>query len=128
MAYQFKDNQKTVHIDIAGNIFDIPYTTKLLRNMKTVGEDVNSYISSQAFNEDSPEDMALFVYDRIDLMLGESAADKIFDGREPDYLEAVDVLRYIIQEVDSVGRNRKERRATAKTKPNQSRRYNGKYK
>ena len=69
----------------------------------------------------------MFTLEAIDKMLGEGAADKIFEGRRKDYYDALDVLDHVVSKVKQANAdrmaerssqyvNRAQKRAVKKTK------------
>lgn len=127
MAYRFDNSKKTVHIDIEEIAFDVPYNADTIKRMQTVGKRMQGYADSEAIYQDTAEDMAYFVRDCIDMLLGDGASERIFDGREPDYIEAVDVANYIVRQIAEAGKNRSQRREKTPKKSG-GKRYRGKYK
>lgn len=126
MAFEFKE-RKTIHLDIAGNTFDLEYSGDLLKKTGDVGRKMIAYSADPATTDDTAEDMTYFMYDRIDEILGDGASDKIFAGRVTEFVEACDVLHYIIDEINSVNKNRQQRRAAAKQQPRQNKQSGGHY-
>lgn len=131
MAFEFKE-RKTIHLDIAGNTFDLEYNGDLLKKTGDVGRKMIAYSADLATIDDTAEDMTYFMYDRIDEILGAGASDKIFAGRVTDFVETCDVLQYIMDEINSVNKNRQQRRAAAEQQPKQNKpggaHYHGKHK
>lgn len=126
MAFEFKERKK-IHLEIAGNAFDLEHNGDLLKKVGDAGRKMVAYSADPTTTEDTAEDMAYFVYDRIDEILGDGAADKIFAGRAPEFMDAYDVFGYIIGEINSVGKNRQQRRASAKQQPPKQNKQGGHY-
>lgn len=123
MGFEFKKEKKHIHLSIAGNEFDLVHDGSLAVNMAKSGERALNY--SASIGEDTPEDAAYFVYDEIDSLLGDGASDKIFAGRDPDFVEASEVYKYIIDEINKTGQNREQRRAAQKAQAPRPKRSSG---
>lgn len=103
MGFQFKDN--AIHLDIAGNKFDVNYTAELIKNSQDFKEKV-SLKAKELGEPKSREEYGKIIDESIEIMkdainlaCGEGATDKIFEGREANFYDYVDVITYIQQEV-----------------------------
>ncbi len=114
MGFEFRE-KKELTLDIAGSIFKVKLNAELMEKVLKTGRKLQAYGTDPAVEADTLEDQFAFACDCIDDILGDDAADKIFENaEEPDAFDAFDVLQYIVNEVTRTGRNREQRRAAAK--------------
>lgn len=122
MGFEFRE-KKVLALDIAGLTFKVKLNADFMQRVLKTGEKMKAYGTDPAVEADTLEDQFAFACDCIDDILGDDAADKIFENaEEPDAFDAFDVLQYIVNEVTGTGRNREQRRAAVK----QNRPQNGK--
>lgn len=103
MGFQFKDN--VIHLDITGNKFDVNYTTELIKNSQDFKEKVS--LKAKELDESKSkkeygriiDESIEIMKDAINLVCGEGATDKIFEGRATNFYDYVDVLNYIQEEI-----------------------------
>lgn len=122
MGFEFR-KKKELALDIAGLTFKVKLNADFMQKVLETGKKLQAYGNDPATEADTLEDQFAFASDCIDDILGDDAADKIFENaEEPDAFDAFDVLQYIINEVMKVNQNREQRRAAVK----QNRPQNGK--
>lgn len=122
MSFEFK-KKKELTLDIAGSLFKVKLNAEFMEKVLETGKKLQAYGNDPATEADTLEDQFAFTCDCIDDILGDDAADKIFENaEEPDAFDAFDVLQYIVNEAMKANQNREQRRATAK----QNRPQNGK--
>lgn len=128
MGFEFRE-KKELTLDIAGSFFKVKLDAEFMEKMLKTGKKLQEYSNDPATEADTMEDQFEFACDCIDDILGDDAADKIFENvEEPDVFDAFDVLQYILNITTKANRNREQRRDTAKqNKPRTSkkRRYKG---
>lgn len=122
MGFEFR-KKKELALDIAGLTFKVKLNADFMQKVLETGKKLQAYGSDPATEADTLEDQFAFACDCIDDILGDDAADKIFENaEEPDAFDAFDVLQYIVNEAMKVNQNREQRRAAVK----QNRPQNGK--
>lgn len=122
MGFEFR-KKKELTLDIAGLTFKVKLNADFMQKVLETGKELRAYGSDPATEADTLEDQFEFACDCIDNILGDDAADKIFENaEEPDAFDAFDVLQYIVNEAMKVNQNREQRRAAVK----QNRPQNGK--
>lgn len=122
MSFEFK-KKKELTLDIAGSLFKVKLNAEFMKKVLETGKKLQAYGNDPATEADTLEDQFAFTCDCIDDILGDDAADKIFENaEEPDAFDAFDVLQYIVNEAMKANQSREQRRATAK----QNRPRNGK--
>lgn len=122
MGFEFR-KKKELALDIAGLTFKVKLNADFMQKVLETGKKLQAYGSDPATEADTLEDQFAFTCDCIDDILGDDAADKIFENaEEPDALDAFDVLQYIVNEATKANQNREQRRAAVK----QNRPQNGK--
>ena len=97
--FQFSDN--SVHLDIAGNLYRIPYNAEFVAKIKELGTCMveNSKKLQQEADEAKVIETAIqIIYDGIDKILGDGASAAIFADKERDIFDAIDVANYIFNE------------------------------
>lgn len=107
-TFQFQDN--TIHLDIAGHKFQLAARQELAEKLIVAGKQMQEF--GEACDEKDPEAFqksVTFTHGVIDTLLGEGAAAKIFDGREADLYDCIDVFGYISSEVGAFMAQKKER-------------------
>lgn len=121
MGFEFKKKELT--LDIAGSLFKVKLNAEFMEKVLKTGKKLQAYGNDPAIVADTLEDQFAFACDCIDDILGDDAADKIFENaEEPDAFDAFDVLQYIVNEAMKANQNRGQRRAAVK----QNRPQNGK--
>ncbi len=122
MSFEFK-KKKELTLDIAGSLFKVKLNAEFMEKVLKTGKKLQAYGNDPATEADTLEDQFAFTCDCIDDILGDDAADKIFENaEEPDAFDAFDVLQYIVNEATKANQNREQRRAAVK----QNRPQNGK--
>ena len=121
MGFEFKKKELT--LDIAGSLFKVKLNAEFMEKVLKTGKKLQAYGTDPAVEADTLEHQFAFACDCIDDILGDDAADKIFENaEEPDAFDAFDVLQYIVNEAMKANQNRGQRRAAVK----QNRPQNGK--
>ena len=126
MAKKFIFKSNNLELDIAGNTFDIDIVDpELVARLEEFSINATSYSNELAEKakdanyEEVVTEAITFILDSIDSVLGEGASKKIFAGRKVRFFDAVDVMYFVVDEVnaakdDSFNRyapNRAQRRA-----------------
>lgn len=128
MGFEFR-KKKELALDIAGLTFKVKLNADFMQKVLETGKKLRAYGSDPATEADTLEDQFEFACDCIDDILGDDAADKIFENaEEPDAFDGFDVLQYIVNEAMKVNQNREQRRAAVKQNIPQNgkkRRYKG---
>lgn len=110
MGFQFKDN--AIHLDIAGNVFNINYTEELLINVKNFYEKAAAQAEeirdSKDYNKTLNKSINL-LKETIDSICGEGTANKIFKDREANLYDLIDVINYIYTEVSNFQKEKKNK-------------------
>ena len=105
MGFEFRE-KKELTLDIAGSIFKVKLNADFMQRVLKTGKKMKAYGTDPAVEADTLEDQFAFACDCIDDILGDDAADKIFENaEEPDAFDAFDVLQYIVDTVTRTGRN-----------------------
>lgn len=125
MGFEFKKKKKLT-LDIAGSFFKVKLNAEFMEKVLETGKKLRAYGNDPAIVADTLEDQFAFACDCIDDILGDDAADKIFENaEEPDAFDAFDVLQYIVGEVTKADQNRARRRIAAKqNRPSDSKKQN----
>jgi len=87
-------------INIDGSVFEIEIDAKnneLLAKLKTEAADTGK--AYQSGEKTEAEAVALFKGHINDVLRNESAFDKIFSSRTPDFRDCIDILTYIVNEI-----------------------------
>lgn len=122
MGFEFR-KKKELTLDIAGLTFKVKLNADFMQKVLETGKKLRAYGNDPATEADTLEDQFAFACDCIDDILGDDAADKIFENaEEPDAFDAFDVLQYIVNEAMKANQNREQRRNAVK----QNRPQNGK--
>ena len=96
---KFEFNDYTEQIDIAGHVFNLECTVEtgeMIQQFRQKLVDISSEVTSGAKTAKDAIDLC---FSMIDKVLGDGAADQIFDGRKKRLDDAVDVCLYIISVV-----------------------------
>lgn len=99
--FEFRDNQ--LELDIAGNLFKISVNQDMFYRIRDIGtraQQVSKDLSQEETVEKLEESID-FLMDATDEILGDGASDKIFAGREENIFDCIDVLNYIVTEVNA---------------------------
>ena len=114
MSFEFK-KKKELTLDIAGSLFKVKLNAEFMEKMLETGKKLQAYGNDPETEADTLEDQFAFACDCIDDILGDDAADKIFENaEEPDAFDAFDVLQYIVNEAMEANQNREQRRNAVK--------------
>lgn len=114
MGFEFR-KKKELALDIAGLTFKVKLNADFMQKVLETGKKLQAYGSDPATEADTLEDQFAFTCDCIDDILGDDAADKIFENaEEPDAFDAFDVLQYVVNEAMKANQNREQRRNAVK--------------
>lgn len=97
--FQFQSN--SIHLDIAGHIFDIPGTVEYAEKIKEFSVQAQERARKLQEIEDSADaiqEASEFLTDTINGLLGDGASEKIFAGRAISLYDCIDVMQYICGE------------------------------
>lgn len=101
MGFQFNDN--TIHLDIAGNKFDIDYTPTLIKEAKEFSKKALEQVEKLNAKEENQEEYEKIIFETTDMLkdtikfiCGEDAIEKIFKGRKENFYDLIDVINYIL--------------------------------
>jgi|GEM_PF-7041553 len=87
---QFKFRKKTISLDFEGKVYEVENSANLTAIFERMGRELSEMKDNTTHSE---------FYDRlrcyIDELLGEGASEDIFEGREPDMFDCIDVINYI---------------------------------
>ncbi len=97
MPFRFNDN--SCRIGIEENVFYVTVNKGLSERLRRSGQLFSELgRNSETMNE---EDICSALDAQFDAILGNGAAEKIFDGREASALERIAVFKYICDEVNA---------------------------
>lgn len=114
MGFEFR-KKKELTLDIVGLTFKVKLNADFMQKVLETGKKLRAYGNDPATEADTLEDQFAFACDCIDDILGDDAADKIFENaEEPDAFDAFDVLQYIVNEAMKANQNREQRRNAVK--------------
>ena len=114
MGFEFR-KKKELTLDIVGLTFKVKLNADFMQKVLETGKKLRAYGNDPATEADTMEDQIAFACDCIDDILGDDAADKIFENaEEPDAFDAFDVLQYIVNEAMKANQNREQRRNAVK--------------
>lgn len=114
MGFEFR-KKKELTLDIVGLTFKVKLNADFMQKVLETGKKLRAYGNDPATEADTLEDQFAFACDCIDDILGDDAADKIFENaEEPDAFDAFDVLQYIVNEAAKANQNREQRRNAVK--------------
>lgn len=100
--FEFRDNR--LKLDIAGNIFEIDTTDlELIKELQTFSVEAHKKAEELSKKDDYINALAeaiQFCLDYIDKILGDGASKKIFANRKVNFLDCLDVINFIVSEVN----------------------------
>lgn len=104
MARKFEFRANTLELDIAGYIFEVdPTNPRLIQEMQTFSVEAQKKAEELSKREDyakALEEVIQFCLDTIDSILGTGAAEKIFAGRKINFFDCLDVINFVVSEVN----------------------------
>lgn len=114
MGFEFR-KKKELTLDIVGLTFKVKLNADFMQKVLETGKKLRAYGNDPATEADTLEDQFAFACDCIDDILGDDAADKIFENaEEPDAFDAFDVLQYIVNEAVKANQNGEQCRNAVK--------------
>ncbi len=98
--FEFRD--RTVTLDIAGNVFkiDAAIGEELAPKRKMLQDVVKEFIDGKK----TKSDVIKIYAECINSALGDGAFEKIFEKRIPDLLDCVDIITFIANEIGEFNR------------------------
>lgn len=105
----------TVPIDIAGHKFGIQVTEQTAKDLIRFGKE-----AQEKAEKHDMDDAWQFTTGYIDRLLGAGATETIFAGREHNFLDALDIMTFIGEEITAAGKQMqmpKPVQPTAETAP-----------
>ena len=111
--FEFKERgERILPLTIAGHEFKVDVAPGASRRIINLGKEMEDY-SQGMYKGDDPvkateadEDATDFLMDKIDEFLGEGAADLIFSKREPNYMDCLDVITFVMKEISAYAAER----------------------
>lgn len=104
MARKFEFKNNDLKLDIAGSVFYVDTTNpELIERVLDFAKRAQSMAEELSNKEDYVKELKetiSFCLDAIDSILGEGASSKIFEGRKVGLFDCLDVISYIIQEIN----------------------------
>lgn len=96
--FEFLDRK--IELEIAGEKFVLTYGDDLARRVQSCMSESTALIKEVKAGKKGDDDVTLFLHSTIDRILeSNGACDRIFKGREPEVIEANDIIWYVIGEV-----------------------------
>lgn len=96
--FEFLDRK--IELEIAGEKFVLTYGDDLAQRVQSCIDESIKFVKEVKAGKKGDNDVTLFLRSTIDRILeSEGACDRIFKGREPEVVEANDIIWYIIGEV-----------------------------
>lgn len=98
---KFEFPREVIDLDIAGHVFQLAAGSAANANLADCGVRMADYAETMYQGNDTEKtadamaDATDFMMDIIEDILGEGAADDIFTGREPDYMDCMAVIGFI---------------------------------
>ena len=105
MARRFEFRDNTLKLDIAGNIFQIdataPETVQQIQKFAVEAQERATKLAKRDDFFEAMKEVIQFCLDTIDSILGAGAAEKIFAGRKINLYDCLDVINFIIEEIEA---------------------------
>ena len=105
MARRFEFRDNTLKLDIAGNIFQIdataPETVQQIQKFAVEAQERATKLAKKDDFSEAMKEAIQFCLDTIDSILGTGAAEKIFAGRKINLYDCLDVINFIIEEIEA---------------------------
>ncbi|KAI3349034.1 hypothetical protein JW813_05130 [Clostridium botulinum] len=100
MGFRFAE-RNIINIEIEDNTFKVQYNQELLSNITAISVKAQEVSKTLKDNDaESINNACKVVYEGIDTVLGTCSSKKIFEGRDQDIMESIDVLMYIFDEIN----------------------------
>ena len=107
MAKKFEFRKVAAELDIAGHRFDLAVNAESAGKIEAWGKDAQVVSKQLEAGEKTIDNAWDFLLDSIDALLGDGASDTIFaEYPEADYLDALEVMTYIVEEFNEARANR----------------------
>ena len=104
MARRFEFRDNTLELDIAGNTFQIdttaPETVQQIQKFAVEAQERATKLAKRDDFSEAMKEVIQFCLDTIDSILGAGAAEKIFAGRKINLYDCIDVINFIIEEIE----------------------------
>lgn len=101
--FEFRD--RTINIDIAGDVFPVTVTTKVGDTMKGFAQQAKALVSEVASGQKTDADAVKLLTEVIDGILGTGAVKKIFADRELEIIDLCDIIRFVAAEIKEFNEN-----------------------
>lgn len=105
MARRFEFRDNTLKLDIAGNIFQIdttaPETVQQIQKFAIEAQERAAELAKRKDFSEAIKEAIQFCLDIIDSILGAGAAEKIFAGRKINLYDCLDVINFIVEEIEA---------------------------
>lgn len=105
MARRFEFRDNTLELDIAGNIFQIdataPETVQQIQRFAIEAQERATKLAKRDDFYEAMKEAIQFCLDTIDSILGTGAAEKIFTGRKINLYDCLDVINFIVEEIEA---------------------------
>ena len=105
MARKFEFRDNTLKLDIAGNIFEIdvtaPETVQQIQKFVIEAQERAAVLAKRKDFSEAVKEAIQFCLDIIDSILGAGAAEKIFAGRKVNLYDCLDVINFIVEEIEA---------------------------
>ena len=105
MARRFEFRDNTLELDIAGNIFQIdataPETVQQIQKFAVEAQERATKLAKRDDFSEAMKEAIQFCLDTIDSILGTGAAEKIFTGRKINLYDCLDVINFIVEEIEA---------------------------
>lgn len=106
MANKFEFRKHSCEVDIAGNIFELDCSTEMGETMKDIAGDFRQIAEDVSAKTKTTEQALTLYLNSIDTILGAGAVKKIFVERKATLDDAIDVIYYLMDQVQKFSRNR----------------------
>ena len=104
MARRFEFRDNTLELDIAGNTFQIdttaPETVQKIQKFAVEAQERATKLAKRDDFYEAMKEAIQFCLDTIDSILGTGAAEKIFTGRKINLYDCLDVINFIVEEIE----------------------------
>lgn len=102
--FEFKQRQpQYLHLDIAGNKFNIPFTLEFIERYANWGKKTKELAVTLPKTEEGVAEACMFLSHSLDEILGEGATAQIFKDRALSIEDLADIMNYISDEITEEG-------------------------
>lgn len=109
--FEFQERGFPLPLDIAGRMFTLRVTKAAAKKLEAYGAEAQRLGAALPDTPEGVEQAWGFLRDTLDGLLGVGATDAIFEEREHDLLDIVDVLNYICGEIESAAKRQEVKAA-----------------